>query len=263
MSKQLGDNWILLRGLTRESAHWGDFAGMLQSAFPAAALTLLDLPGTGRHYRSESPGTVRAITEKVRADALEQGAVRQPATILALSLGAMVAWEWMKTYPDDIDGAVLINCSFAGVSPFYRRLRWKIYGKLIALAKKRSVGEREQVLLQLLSNRQDRYPQLARDWEKIQKERPVSFKNTYRQIIAAAAYDPGEQKPCQPILLLNSQGDRLVAPSCSEAIRDQWNLELHTHPWGGHDLTLDDGEWVVEQVKNWLNRLDPKSSSVR
>lgn len=256
MSKRLGDNWILLRGLTRESAHWGDFIGTLQSAFPDATLTLLDLPGTGRHYKSASPDTIRAITDTVRAEAQALGATQQPATILALSLGAMVAWEWMRTYPDDISGAVLINCSFAGLSPFYQRMRWQSYGQLLALARKRGPLEREPALLQLLSNRKDRHLQLAHEWVKIQKERPVSPKNTYRQLMAAAAYDPGEQKPWQPVLLLNSQGDQLVSPSCSEAIHEKWNLDLCTHPWGGHDLTLDDGEWVINRVKNWLQHLD-------
>ncbi|MGZ8189007.1 MAG: alpha/beta fold hydrolase [Methylosarcina sp.] len=258
MSKQLGENWILLRGLTRESAHWGDFVSTLQSAFPAATLTLLDLPGTGRNYKAASPDTIRAITDKVRADAMEQGALRQPATILALSLGAMVAWEWMLTYPNDINGSILINCSFARLSPFYHRLRWQNYGKLIAVARKRDVREREAALLKLLSNRQDRYPQLADEWGKIQKDRPVSLATTYRQVMAAVAYDPGEQKPCQPVLLLNSQGDRLVAPCCSEAIHAQWNLDLRIHPWAGHDLTVDDGEWVANQAKDWIKRLDNK-----
>ncbi|WP_020561689.1 alpha/beta fold hydrolase [Methylosarcina fibrata] len=257
MNNPSGNNWILLRGLTRESAHWGDFIGTLQAAFPEATVTPLDLPGTGRHYRSVSPKTIRGIADKVRAEAFEQGALQRPATILALSLGAMVAWEWMRTYPDDIGGAVLINCSFAGISPFYRRLRWQIYGRLAALTWKRGVLERESALLHLLSNRQEHYPQLARDWERIQKERPVSPQNTCCQILAAATYDPGEPKPGQPVLLLNSRGDRLVAPSCSEAISNQWHLTLDTHPWGGHDLTVDDGEWVVGRIKNWLNQPEP------
>ena len=55
MNKALGQNWILLRGLARESAHWGDFIPLLQSTFPDAQLTLLDLPGTGRfHQGSQS-----------------------------------------------------------------------------------------------------------------------------------------------------------------------------------------------------------------
>lgn len=254
MTNKLGHNWILLRGLTRESAHWGDFVPLLQSAFPAAKITAPDLPGAGGNYRDASPSTVRAIADKVRADA--QGSIQQPVTILALSLGAMVAWEWMLTYPDDICGVALINCSFAGLSPFYHRLRWQSYGKLAALMIKRDMRDRESAILELLSNRRDHYQQIAEEWGNIQKERPVSLKNTFRQLMAAASYHPGEMKPSQPVLLLNSQGDQLVAPICSEKIHQKFNLELCTHPWAGHDLTVDDGAWVVSKVKDWAVKIE-------
>lgn len=79
------------------------------------------------------------------------------------------------------------------------------------------------------------------------------IKNVFSQMMAAASYQSGEIKPKQPILLLNGLGDRLVSPAYSEAIHKKWQLELHRHPWAGHDLTLDDGEWVVLQLKNWVS----------
>jgi len=42
----------------------------------------------------------------------------------------MVAWEWMRNYPDDICGASLINTSFADLSPFYHRLRLAMLRKI-------------------------------------------------------------------------------------------------------------------------------------
>ena len=255
MNNDIGQNWILLRGLTRESAHWGEFVPLLQSAFPNARITLPDLPGTGQYFREPSPDTIRGITDRVRAEAVAQGAINQPATILALSLGGMVAWDWMQTYPEDICGAVLINISLAGLSPFYQRLRWQSYGKFAAIAWKRGIKNREPEILKLVSNRREGYEQLAQQWIAIQRERPVSPKNAYRQIIAAANFNPGEMKPQQPILLLNSNGDKLAAPVCSEAIHQKWAIELRTHPWGGHDLTLDDGSWVVSETKNWIGKL--------
>ncbi|MFZ2405450.1 MAG: hypothetical protein WAW41_09965, partial [Methylobacter sp.] len=98
------------------------------------------------------------------------------------------------------------------------------------------------------------HEQIAHAWEKIQSERPISLNNSFRQIIAAASYRPGDTKPAQPVLLLNGLGDRLVSPACSEAIHKKWNLELRRHPWAGHDLTLDDGAWVALQLKDWLDR---------
>jgi len=82
----------------------------------------------------------------------------------------------------------------------------------------------------------------------------MSLKNSFRQIKAAATYRPGDIRPTQPILLLNGLGDRLVSPACSEAIHKKWNLKLRRHLWAGHDLTLDDGRWVVSKLKEWLDQ---------
>ena len=252
MNKALGQNWILLRGLARESGHWGDFVPLLQSAFPEAQITLLDLPGTGCFYQQTSPSSIKAITDSVRRHAFDQSLLQQPVTILALSLGAMVAWEWMRSFPEDICGAALMNTSFADVSPFYQRLRWQSYRDFLALAMTRNLHKRESGILQLTSNRRNQRKQITHAWEKIQIERPISLKNSFRQMIAAANYRPGDIKPRQPVLLLNGLGDRLVAPACSEAIHKKWQLELRRHLWAGHDLTLDDGAWVVLQLKDWL-----------
>jgi pimeloyl-ACP methyl ester carboxylesterase len=163
----------------------------------------------------------------------------------------MVAWNWMQSYPDDICGASLMNTSFADLSPFYQRLRWQSYGKFAALLIKCDARNRETAVLQLVSNRSDQDGQISLAWEQIQNQRPISVKNSFRQIMAAASYCPGDMKPSQPVLLLNGKGDRLVAPICSDAIHKKWNLELRSHPWGGHDLTLDDGAWVALQLKDW------------
>lgn len=255
MNSELGQNWILLRDLARESAHWGDFIGLLQATFPDANVTMLDLPGTGRFHKEVSPRTIKAITETVRLHAFDNGCLQQPVTILAISLGAMVAWEWMRSYPNDICGASLINTSFAELSPFYHRLRWQSYGKFAALMMKRNVRNRETAILQLVSNDRNQDEQISLAWEQIQNQRPISPKNSFRQIIAAASYRPCDIKPSQPILLLNGKGDRLVAPICSEVIYKKWNLELRSHPWGGHDLTLDDAAWVALQLKDWVFKM--------
>jgi pimeloyl-ACP methyl ester carboxylesterase len=254
MTSQLGRNWVLLRGLARESAHWGAFVPLLKARFPNSQITVLDLPGTGRGFLGSSPCSIPAITEQVRNDAIAEGVLQQPVTLLAVSLGAMVGWEWLHRYPDEVCGAVLMNTSFASLSPFYQRLRWQSYSRFFALAMQRDVLLREQAIVQLVSNRQDHYDSVAEEWAKIQAERPISFNNSLRQIIAAATYRPAHEKPKQPVLLLNGKGDRLVSPACSHAIQQKWQLELHSHPWAGHDLSTDDGAWVVSQLQSWLNR---------
>ena len=118
MNRKLCQNWILLRGLAHESEYWDDFIPLLQAAFVCTNVTMLDLPGAGRFHKDASPRTIKAITGAVRRHAHDKGCLHQPVTILAILLGAMVAWEWMRNYPDDICGASLVNTSFAGLSPF-------------------------------------------------------------------------------------------------------------------------------------------------
>jgi pimeloyl-ACP methyl ester carboxylesterase len=252
MNNQVGKNWLLLRGLARESGHWGDFVPLLQSTFPDAKITTLDLPGTGDYCRDESPKTIAAITGSVRGHALDQGLLQEPVTFLALSLGGMVAWEWLQNHPEECCGAALISTSFASLNPFYERLRWQSYRQFFALLTERNPYQRELAIAQLVNNNRQLDEKLAHDWERIQKERPISPKTMFKQLLAAATYRPKPAKPAQPVLLLNSTGDQLVAPSCSETIRKKWNLELHTHPWAGHDLTADDGAWVASQLREWV-----------
>lgn len=251
MSDQLGRHWLLLRGLARESAHWCGFDERLQQGFPNARITTLDLPGTGNGHRETSPVTIDAITRKVRSQAQERGVLRQPVTLLAISLGGMVAWEWLLRYPDDSCGAILLNTSFAGLNPFYQRLRWQSYGSIARMALC-SGYQRERAVLRLVGNDGSRHHSVAEDWARIQAERPISALNTLRQLVAAAGYSPPETRPVQPLLLLNTRKDRLVAPDCSAAISKKWALPLREHPWAGHDLILDDGAWVVAQARQWL-----------
>jgi pimeloyl-ACP methyl ester carboxylesterase len=252
MNEAIGEHWLLLRGLARESAHWGDFVPLLQAAFPTATITMLDLPGTGCWYQETSPATIREIVEIVRRQALTQGVLEQPITLLALSLGGMVGWEWMQRYPRDIAAACLINTSFADLNPAYQRMRWQSLGKIFNIARLSDNVERELTIVQLISNRRDHDQAIAHAWAALDELRPISAANRLRQIIAAARYKPGNMKPQVPVLLLNSSTDRLVAAACSETIQQKWQLPIRRHPWAGHDLPLDDGEWVVTQLQAWV-----------
>lgn len=254
MNNLAAKNWILLRGLARESKHWGAFIPLLQTTFPDAKITLLDLPGTGSFYQQTSPHSIQAITHQLRANALAKGYLQQPVHLLALSLGAMVAWEWMQCYPEDISTSTLMNTSFASLSPFYQRLRWQSYKHFISLVLTDNISQREDKILRLTSNSSAAHTSVLLDWEKIQSKQPISLNNSLQQMIAAANYKPRNRKPPCPILLLNSQQDRLVSPRCSMAIQQQWQLELRTHPSAGHDLTLDAGDWVTMQLKDWQSK---------
>jgi pimeloyl-[acyl-carrier protein] methyl ester esterase len=251
MASPLGQHWLLLRGLSREAAHWGDFIALMQQQFPNASVQTLDLPGSGEFHTLTSPSRIPAMTDWLRQQASQRGVLQQPITLLALSMGGMVAWDWAQRYGDDINGTVLVNTSMASLSPFYQRLRWQCYGQFGRLLCQQTLAQRESAIVQLVSNCRDKHADIAKDWLAIQQQRPVSLSNSLRQITAAARYQPAATKPSQPVLLINSQGDRLVSPHCSEAIQKEWDIDLITHPWAGHDVCLDDGAWLANQIKNW------------
>lgn len=252
MDNELGQNWLLLRGLVRESEHWGHFLPQLQQAFPHARIHTLDLPGSGIYHQQSSPGSIPEITGFLRQQAQKKGWLQQKLTLLALSLGGMVAWDWLQNYPDEIGGAVLMNSSLASLNPFYQRLRWQCYGKLAQIVRQSDCYKRELAIVNLVSNSVNQHEKTAIEWAKIQLLRPMTRKNALRQIIAAARYQPKLEKPAAKVLLLNSLGDRLVSPQCSEAISQRCAIPLVTHPWAGHDLCTDDAEWVITQLQQWL-----------
>jgi pimeloyl-ACP methyl ester carboxylesterase len=253
MKNKAGQNWILLRGLIRESGHWGSFLPQLQQAFPQAQIHTLDLPGSGIYYQDLSPDSISGIAQQVRLQAQKNGWLEQKITLLTLSLGGMVAWEWLQQYPDEIEAAILMNSSLATLNPFYHRLRWQCYLKLAQIVLQPDCYKRELAIVKLVSNLEERNEEEAIEWAKIQILHPVSKQNAFRQIIAAARYTPNLNKPIPPVLLLNGSGDRLVSPFCSESISKRWAIPVISHPWAGHDLCIDDAKWIIAQLQQWLD----------
>ncbi len=245
--------WILLRGLTRESGHWGGFADQFAQAVPQAHVLALDLPGNGRFYMQRSPLSVQAMVAQCR-DELARRGIAPPYGVLAMSLGAMVAAQWSQSHPQEVVAQVLINTSMRPFSAFYQRLRPANYGALLKLVLLgASPQEWEQTVLRLTSHKADTCALPA--WLAIRRERPVSRANAFRQLLAAARFEASGERPLVPTLLLASTHDGLVAVQCSEALAQHWQCPLQLHPSAGHDLPLDDGPWVAQQVQQWLSRL--------
>lgn len=243
-------HWILLRGLTREQGHWGDFPERLRLAFPEHRFHLVDLPGTGVHYREASPDTVAGIRKRI---CTRVSHIPRPFSILALSMGGMVGLDWAQhAAPGEIQRLVLINAS-CGFSPPWHRMRPVAWPRLVRLLTRKELFDREKDLLQLTSNRPVPLA-LVKHWYRLQRQRPVSLRNAIRQLAAAARYTPGQQRPMPDALLLASRGDRIVHWRCSAVIEQRWQWTLKLHPDAGHDLPLDEPDWVIRQLSGWLGQ---------
>jgi pimeloyl-ACP methyl ester carboxylesterase len=247
--------WVLLRGMSRESRHWGTFPAHLDAELASlqagAEVVLLDLPGNGTLRALPSPTRVSEILESCRAQLAQRG-IRGPVYLLGMSLGVMVLTEWANRYPQEVLAGVLINASLRPFSLVFRRSRPLNYLRLLVLSLSRlSARQREHALLQL-TTRMTPPDSVLDQWVEWQKERPLGVRNTLRQMLASVRYRASRVRPGAPMLLLCSKADTLVDWRCSQAISRAWGAPLRLHTRAGHDLPLDDPAWVARAVGDWL-----------
>lgn len=245
--------WLLLRGLTRERGHWGDFAQQWAHDLPPGSRVLTpDLAGNGTRCADDSPASVAGLLDSLRADLAAQG-LRPPYRVIAMSLGAMVTVEWAHRHPHELIDAVLINTSLKPHSPMWHRLRprwWPVILRL--LAKGASATEWERSILAMTTRHPPDAAATLEHWLRLREAHPVRPINGLRQLWAAARYRAPSSAPPVPVLLLNGLGDQLVHPRCSAVLAELWGAPTIRHPTAGHDLPLDAGPWVRLQIRQWM-----------
>src|SRR4051812_19665730 len=112
--------WVFMRGLARTQAHWGGFVDHFRAKFPQAIVDTLDLPGFGERRALRAPLTIAGTLAKVREGIRQHAALPDRVWLLGLSLGGMVAYEWMRQHHDEVAGVVLVNTSLGASWPWRR-----------------------------------------------------------------------------------------------------------------------------------------------
>ncbi|MEO5667614.1 MAG: alpha/beta hydrolase [Bdellovibrionota bacterium] len=245
--------WIFLRGLIREKRHWGNFPEVFAKSFsiPSEQILSLDLPGIGTERGRIFPSSMTALVEDVRA---RSGIIPgEKIGIFSMSLGSMCALGWASSYPDEIGGVVLVNTSAADLSSWNQRLTWvalKAFGQVLQVA---DPFEREKVILKLGSNMKGDDAEIARYWASFAPKKAELLPLAAKQLWVAARFRAPAQLKV-PCLILSSTGDRLANPSCSALLAKRYGVENHVHLKAGHDLGLDDPEWVIQRTSEWKGR---------
>jgi pimeloyl-ACP methyl ester carboxylesterase len=243
--------WVLLRGLMRETRHWGEFSTLFQNGVGEQHVVALDFPGNGRLNAQASFTSVAEMASHARTQ-LKQLGYAPPYRVLALSLGAMVAVAWSELYPAELEKMVLINTSLAPYNPFYHRLRPTNYPALIRSLISDSAAQRENLILRLTSTQSSgRRQEILKLWLVYAREYPVARANILRQLQAALCYRAASTAPLVPVLLLAALHDQLVNVKCSLTLAQHWRCAVRIHPTAGHDLPLDAGVWVIEKINEW------------
>lgn len=244
-------NWILIRGLVRGVGHWSDFPERIKAAFPEDNFEFLEIPGNGALYRENSPLSMDEMVEAFRRQSkfIRTG---HKVRILAISLGAMLATAWADRYPQEVQELVLINSSSAKHSKFYERLKPENYLRIVALftgfKSRYTIEDMEREILKMTANSSERRDFALPLWTKESTVHPIKIQNFFRQLWAAHSYTFPDNPPV-PTVLLTSANDHFVDASCSKNLAQAWKCPVQIHPWAGHDLPLDDPNWVLEKLR--------------
>ncbi len=243
-----------MRGLVRERGHWGSYLEQLQAELPEHKIIAPNIPGTGDLYKLPSETSIEATFEYVRKSIKEQIPEDTKVDLVAISLGGMVATAWIQKYPEDFNRIVLMNTSYRGLTPFYKRMAASTFLKLLKTRFVKSNQEREEMIYSIVSNSEPDEA-LISHWVELANKHPVSTPNAIKQLSAASVYKPDlNKKPDLPILLLAGEKDKLCWVGCSHAISKHWGFPLKIHPQAGHEIHHDATEWVFDHIKNWLNQ---------
>ncbi len=244
----MADTLVMLRGLARGKHHWGTFVSKVERAFPDKKVVAIDLAGNGDRFQETSPLTIHDAVEDIREQLLSKG-VQPPYDVISLSLGGMITLQWLHENLE-IDHAIIMNPSHA-ILPFYQRMRpWAIL-TIITSVLLLPIHLRERLIFGLNANR-DPDQEIIQQWINLEKKQPVSIKNLINQIKTARTFTTSLKINNNRVLLLTSEGDKLVNINCSKTIANRFNINIHIHQTAGHEISLDDPNWVINHTKRFL-----------
>lgn len=238
---------FLIRGLARETAHWGEFYDLLKKEKSVASVHGLDLLGAGCFNQLTSPLSITENAQFLISQIPKK--TEHPRVIVSVSLGSMVAIEMCQLRPDLFAKVFVMNTSFSNLSPVYHRLQLKALRNFYSISQSKSLEQRELQVLKMVSQKTEKHEEIAKEWAQVARDRPMTLQNFLRQLVAASRYKIAEQAPQTPIVVFNSLMDEMVNPSCSEKLAKHWDLPIFTHPSAGHDICIDDPLWVLQKIR--------------
>lgn len=247
-------NFYLIRGLSRESGHWGDFVTIFESQFPNASITLMDLPGFGVFNSCNSPLSIKKIVDFLKFNYLIDK--DEDNYLVASSLGGIVALDWITRFQDDFRGLVIMNTSFNSICTFSERVRKKSKLDIIKIFLSSKIESKERLTLNINTNFPELHLKTLSEWVEIQKIRKVKRKNVLFQSIAGLTYKPISIFRKTSILTLASKKDKLVCESCFEKVNQFLGGKLVWNENAGHCIPLDDPYWVLNEIVIWIKNLD-------
>jgi pimeloyl-ACP methyl ester carboxylesterase len=269
MSSSIADTgcgeWLLLRGLAREKRHWHQFSRSFAVRAGDARVHFLDVAGAGtersRLPLPSVPWLARDIAQRLAdrwGPALEGAVPTRRWSAIGLSLGGMVALELCRQLPRHFKRAVVINASsrLTGAASRFRPAAAFALGRA---ARDADLVRREERILALTSRlplaERSRHALLAAGFAR---QAPMTPASVCAQLLAAARFRPPPRREVDArLLFVCSRGDALVNPECTRDLADFYASPVDEHPSAGHDLALDDPEWLCERIWTFAREAEP------
>ncbi|MFT6028918.1 MAG: pimeloyl-ACP methyl ester carboxylesterase [Oleiphilaceae bacterium] len=251
---------LLIRGLSRQQEHWGEFPTILRRAFKekniAVNLAFEDLPGFGIRYQQKSPSSIEKIAALLvpTLDRLHKES-KQKIHLLGISMGGMVALELARRCPEFCESLVMINSSVKPVAHMFQRLQPQAYSIFIKAFLHPSMRESERQILQISTEKYAQDARLLNYWLYLRENYPPSRKAALQQIVAASRYLAPIKKPLASVCLIASKRDRIASHHCTQNLAEYWGIDYHLHPEAGHDIALDEPEWLADNLVNFVQNM--------
>ena len=246
---------FLLIGLTKASLHWDQtFIQTLKDLYQTEDVIPFNIPGNGPLNDLQTPFGIPAIVKSMR-DIHAKQLVRdddRPHLLISISLGGMLATEWLNQYPRDFDRLVIINSSFKGFSPVWKRVQPTAMKKFIQIFLAPTSEKKEELITEMCGNNPDRRNNVRDSWVEIDKQFPLTKANLIKQTFSGALYNP-KHIPTLPKLIIACKHDRLAHYSCSQKIHEKWGGEFHLieDPLVGHGVHFDAPTKLATTIHNW------------
>lgn len=249
MKEERKVHWFLIRGLCRETRHWGPFLKRLED--DGHKVTPLELPGVGTRKDKSSPLSIQEYVEDLRELFLKTES-SGPKVLMGISMGGMIALSWLSKYPEDFDSGIIINSSGGKLSPFYHRLTPAALKTLFNVFLAKNTSSRVKAILQGTTNIVKLDVELLDTWVSFEQEYAASKNSFLRQLISAATFSPPEALG-RPVLFIASKKDYFVSYQCSIRLAQHYRQGFLIHPEAGHDLPLDDPKWLADRAGKFAN----------
>lgn len=240
---------VLLHGFPLDSRVW---AKQIEGLADRFRVVTPDLRGFGKSPSAEA-FTLASLADDVHGMLAGVGAL--PAVFGGLSMGGYVALEYVKKYPSDLKGLMLIDTKAEGDSPEGKEAR----NKMIELVRsKGSSAVAEQMMPKMLApDAAQSRPQVARELRRIMEACPAL---TIEHALAAMRdrNDHTADLPsiAEPTLILVGDADAITPPKVAQTMREAIpRSQIAIIHGAGHMAIMEQPEQVNRAMRDFLARL--------